>query len=130
MSAEYPKEYKYTREHEWVALAGAAATVGVTDFAQSELGEIVFVELPAIGKTLKAGDTLCVVESTKAASDVYAPVGGKVIEVNSALQKQPNLVNTSPHKEGWLVKLGDVRGADAAQLLSAADYSAHAAGKH
>jgi len=119
-----PGELKYSKEHEWVKVEGDVATIGITEFAQSELGDLVFVELPAVGKTVKPKETLCVVESTKAASDVYAPLGGTVREVNNALKQKPELINSSPYAEGWIVKLGGVSAADLAGLMSAEEYRA------
>ena len=119
---EFPADLKYTKDHEWVRLEGAGATVGITEFAQSELGDIVFVDLPPVGRTLKQKDAVCVVESTKAASDVYTPVGGVVSEVNSALRDTPDLVNKSSYTDGWMVKLKNASAADAEKLMSAAQY--------
>lgn len=127
---KYPENFRYTKEHEWVQLENGVATVGVTDFAQSELGEIVFVELPAIGKKVKAGDSFCVLESTKAASDVYAPVSGTVQSVNTALGEAPNTVNSAAHGEGWLVKLTDVSSAELANLMDSSAYAAFVGGKN
>ena len=95
----------YTDEHEWIDVDGDTATVGITDYAQGQLGDITFVELPGAGDSLSKGDAPCVVESVKAASDVYAPVSGEVSEANGALDDQPELVNTDPEGEGWLFKL-------------------------
>ena len=95
----------YTDEHEWIEVEGDAATVGITDYAQGQLGDITFVELPGAGDTLAKGDAPCVVESVKAASDVYAPVSGEVTEANAALDEQPELVNSDPEGEGWLFRL-------------------------
>ncbi|WP_374408604.1 glycine cleavage system protein GcvH [Pelagerythrobacter sp.] len=103
----------FTDEHEWIDVDGDTATAGITDYAQGQLGDIVFVELPGIGSTLKRGDDAAVVESVKAASDVYAPIDGQVAEVNAALEDDPSLVNTSPEGEGWFFKLTI---ADASQL--------------
>ncbi|MDZ4785187.1 MAG: glycine cleavage system protein GcvH [bacterium] len=119
---DFPKELKYTKDHEWVRIQGAMAAIGITEFAQSELGDLVFVDLPAIGKVVKQGETLCVVESTKAASDVYCPVGGKVIEVNTALKDSPDLVNKDSYLKGWLVKLSEPNSADLAKLMDAESY--------
>ena len=96
---------RYTKDHEWIRLDGATATVGISEYAQSQLGDIVFVELPAPGKTVDAGAELAVVESVKAASEVYAPVGGTVVEGNQAIVDDPSLVNHSPMGEGWFVKM-------------------------
>ena len=108
---EFPQEYRYTKEHEWVRMEGDVAVVGITEFAQSELGELVFVELPAIGKTVAAHGTMCVVESTKAASDVYSPLAGTVSAVNEALSADPGLINRTPYTDGWIVKLSGVSAA-------------------
>ncbi len=95
----------FTEDHEWIRVEGGVATVGITDYAQEQLGDLVFVELPEVGKTLKKGDTAVVVESVKAASDVYAPVGGEVIEGNQAVADDPALINRDPEGEGWFFKL-------------------------
>jgi glycine cleavage system H protein len=116
-----PGDLKYTKDHEWVLAAGDTATVGITEFAQSELGDLVFVDLPVIGKRLTAGANLCVVESTKAASDVYAPIAGEVVARNEALLKDPGLVNREPYAGGWIVKIkfdGNL-----SQLMDSATYS-------
>ena len=117
-----PDSYRYTKDHEWISLEGDTARVGITEFAQSELGELVFVDLPAVGKKVSPGDTLCVVESTKAASDVYSPVQGTVASVNQDLSSNPTLVNSDPHTSGWLVTLSGVSKAEIEGLLSAAQY--------
>jgi glycine cleavage system H protein len=98
-------ERKYSETHEWVTLDGDVATVGITDFAQSQLGDVVFLELPRVGQRLNAGESFGVVESVKAASDLYAPVSGSVVEVNSRLADSPELVNGDPFGEGWLVRV-------------------------
>jgi glycine cleavage system H protein len=95
----------YTQDHEWIDVDGEVGTVGITDYAQSQLGDITFVELPEAGATLKKGDAPCVVDSVKAASDVYAPVSGTVTEANAALEGEPELVNTDPENGGWLFRL-------------------------
>lgn len=100
-----PTDRKYTNEHEWVRLEGHTAVVGITDYAQSELGDVVYVELPASGTEITQGETFGVVESVKAASDLYAPLSGKVIEANAALQDAPDLVNKEPHEGGWMIKV-------------------------
>ncbi len=96
---------KYTKDHEWVRLDGPLASFGITDFAQGQLGDVVFVELPEIGRRIAAGDQIAVVESVKAASDVYAPVGGEVVEINSALVDAPDMVNASAEGDGWFAKI-------------------------
>jgi len=119
----YPSELKYTKTHEWVRLEGDVAVVGITDFAQDALGDVVFVDLPQTGRTVEAGAAVAVVESVKTASDIYAPVSGEIIEVNSALSDKPELINQSPYAEGWLFKM-KVNPSDVNGLLSAADYQA------
>jgi len=96
---------KYTESHEWVDLEKDIAVVGITEFAQKELGEVVFIELPKIGEKLKAGDEAAILESTKAAVDIYAPISGEIVEVNSSLKQDPSLINRAPQKEGWLFKV-------------------------
>lgn len=117
-----PEELRYTKDHEWVKVEGSTAVVGITHFAQGELGDIVFVDLPAVGKEIAKGQTLCVVESTKAASDVYAPVSGKVTEVNSGLAATPELLNKEPYAGGWMVKLEVSQNGELAGLLTPAQY--------
>ena len=100
-----PADLKFTKEHEWVRIDGDTATFGITDHAQEALGDIVFVELPEIGRTVDAGEAYAVVESVKAVSDVYAPVAGEVVEVNEALEGEPELVNSDPYGAGWIAKV-------------------------
>ena len=115
-----PEELQYTKSHEWVRTEGDNATIGITDHAQDELGDVVFVELPEVGATFDTGDSFGTVESVKAVSDLYAPVGGEVVEVNSALNDAPEKINEDPYGEGWIVKL---RVSDeGSRLLSASDY--------
>lgn len=102
---DFPEELKYTEEHEWVLVENDVVTVGITNFAQDQLGDIVFVELPEVGDILEAGKTFGVVESVKAVSDVYAPVAGEVVAVNEALPDEPEALNNSPYDEGWLIKI-------------------------
>ena len=123
---EYPADLKYTKEHEWVRVQGTGAVVGITEFAQSELGEIVYVELPEPGRAVKQGDSLCVLESTKAASDVYAPLGGTVKESNTALKDNPALVNSSSYDQGWIAKLESINSGDLAGLMNSEEYAAFA----
>ena len=118
-----PADLKYAKSHEWLQVAADdTALVGITDYAQNSLGDITFVQLPKVGATLKAGETFGVVESVKAASDVYAPVAGTVLEVNKALDANPEKVNQAPYTEAWMLKLKLANPADAGALLSAADY--------
>jgi glycine cleavage system H protein len=118
----YPTRFRYTKEHEWVDLEGKRAKVGITQHAQSELGDVVFVELPSIGKVVKKGDGLATVESVKAVSDVYAPVSGKVVEANAPLDAAPDKINKDPHGAGWLVVLEVADPAEVEGLLDAAAY--------
>jgi glycine cleavage system H protein len=120
-----PKELKYTKEHEWALIEGNRAKVGITDFAQSHLGDIVYVDLPPLGKEVKKGETLLVVESVKTASDVYAPLSGKVIEINNALSKAPEKVNRDPYGEGWMVIIEIKDPKEAEELLSSEDYESY-----
>ncbi len=121
-----PSELKYASSHEWARLEeDGTVTVGITDHAQDALGDVVFVELPEVGSTLAAGDEAGVVESVKAASDIYAPVGGEVIAVNERLEDEPEVVNSDPYHDGWFFKLQPEDAADLDGLLSAEDYRQH-----
>ncbi len=102
---EFPENLYYTDEHEWCSKNASLITVGITDYAQESLGDVVFVEMPAVGTKLKKGEAIGVVESVKAASDVYAPAGGEVVEINEALVEHPEYVNLSPYDDGWMVKM-------------------------
>jgi len=123
----YPEQLRYTKEHEWVRLEGDLGTIGITDHAQKELGDIVFAELPQVGRRIERGRTLGSVESVKAVSDVYAPVSGEVVEVNEALAGTPETINADPHGGGWLVKMRLSAPQELDSLLSAADYEAYIA---
>ncbi len=112
----------YTDEHEWIDVEGEIATVGITDYAQEQLGDIVFVELPAEGATFEKGDDAAVVESVKAASDVYAPISGEVVEVNGALEEEPALVNSDPEEDGWFFKLRVTDASELEGLMNEAAY--------
>ena len=114
-----PEDLQYTKSHEWVRIEGDTATIGITDHAQDELGDVVFVELPDEGATFDAGESFGTVESVKAVSDLYAPVGGEVVEVNSTLEDAPENINDDPYGEGWIVKL---RTTDEPDLLSPEEY--------
>ena len=103
--SEYPESYRYTKDHEWVSLEKDVATMGITDYAQDELGDIVYVELPELGFELTANDTFGVIESVKAVSDLFAPMSGEVIEINESLEEEPELVNEDPHGDGWMIKV-------------------------
>lgn len=124
MSSKVPADLKYAASHEWVRAAGDVATVGITDHAQHELTDVVFVELPEVGRKLKAGDACAVVESVKTASDIYTPVSGEVTAVNKAVVDQPALVNSDPYGEGWFFKVRLAQPDDVNKLLGAADYTA------
>ena len=117
-----PSELKYTKDHEWVKLEGNVATVGITDFAQSELGDIVFVDVDTVDDDLNAGEVFGSVEAVKTVSDLYLPVSGKVIEFNEELEGEPELVNTDPYGKGWIVKVELSEGADLSELLTAEQY--------
>src|SRR5262249_10969585 len=119
-----PADLKYAKSHEWVRVAGDVATVGITDHAQHELTDVVFVELPAAGRHVKAGEACAVVESVKTASDIYAPVSGEIVAVNQALADQPALVNTDPYGAGWFYQIKLSHAGELNSLLSSADYSA------
>lgn len=120
---EFPQDLKYTKTHEWVRIQGNIATIGVTDFAQSELGDIVFIELPVIGKKLKSGDTIGSIESAKAVEETKMPMGGEIIEVNERLRDTPELVNKSPYNDGWIIKAKIGSEEDIKNLLSASEYA-------
>jgi len=122
--ANVPSDLKYAKSHEWVRVADGVATVGITDHAQHELTDVVFVELPQLGRTVKAGEACAVVESVKTASDIYSPVGGEVTEVNKAVVDNPALVNTDPYAGGWFFKLKLANPAELAGLLSPEQYLA------
>ena len=119
-----PQNLRYNSSHEWVLLEGDIATVGISDHAQEELTDVVFVELPPVGKTVDVGDPTAVVESVKAASDIYAPVSGEVVEVNNEVEANPALVNTDPYGKGWIFKLKVKNAAQLEALLDAAGYEA------
>lgn len=120
--SKIPSDLRYAKTHEWLRVAGEYATVGITDHAQHELTDIVFVELPAKGRNIKAGESCAVVESVKTASDIYSPVSGEVAEINPAVVANPALVNTDPYGEGWFFKIKMANPAEAQSLLSAEDY--------
>lgn len=117
-----PAGLKYTQDHEWILVEGETATVGITDFAQGELGDVVFVEIETEGETLAKGETFGTVEAVKTVSDLFMPVGGEILEVNPALADEPELVNKDPYNAGWMIKIKLTDPAELAELLSAADY--------
>jgi glycine cleavage system H protein len=121
----YPKQFRYTKEHEWVDAKGDLATIGITDYAQHELGDVVFVELPKPGAKIEAGKTFGTVESVKAVSEIYAPAAGEVLEANSELHNTPEKLNTDPHGAAWLIKVRLANPAEVAKLMDAAAYEAY-----
>lgn len=125
----YPAEYRYTKAHEWIHLQGNLARIGITEHAQAELGDIVFVELPAVGTSVQKDDNLATVESVKAVGDVFAPATGKVVEVNEALEAAPETINSSPQEEGWIAVLEIADPADLEDTMDAAEYETFAGGE-
>jgi len=121
----YPENFRYTKEHEWVLVEGDIGTIGITDYAQEELGDIVYVDLPKPGTRIEQGKSLGSVESVKAVSDIYSPVSGEVAEVNPLLAESPEKLNQDPHGAAWLVKIRLSAPAETANLMSAADYQTH-----
>ena len=117
-----PQDLFYEKTHEWLRIDDHTATVGITDFAQNQLSDLTFVELPEVGKKVEAGDEVAVLESVKAASDIYAPVAGEIVAVNVALDDAPELINNSPYEEGWLFKIKFEKEEDVDNLLSAEEY--------
>ncbi len=122
----YPENFRYTKEHEWVKVEGDAGTIGITDHAQKELGDIVYVDLPKVGATLEKGKTMGSVESVKAVSDIYAPVSGEVVAVNDLLTASPEKLNEDPHGAAWLIKVKLSSPEETKELMSAADYTKYA----
>src|SRR2546426_7208569 len=120
--ANVPKDLKYAKSHEWVRVSGEFATVGITDHAQHELTDLVFVELPAVGRKVKAGESCAVVESVKTASDIYSPVSGEIVEVNPTVVANPGIVNSDPYGASWFYKIKVSQSAELAALLSPEDY--------
>lgn len=123
-----PEDLRYTKEHEWVGMRDDAAVIGITDHAQSELGDITFVELPSTGQKVKKGESIGTVESVKAASDIYAPVSGTVSEVNEELENSPETLNESPYDKGWICKFGDTDISAIEELMSAGEYEQYVQG--
>ena len=121
-------DLRYTKEHEWIRVDGDVGTVGISNFAQEQLGDVVFVDLPEIGKAMASGDEAAVIESVKAASELYAPVSGQVIEVNSALNDAPELVNSDPTGEGWFIKIRLSKADEVQALMDEAAYTVFAEG--
>ena len=122
------KDRLFTETHEWLSVEGDVAALGLTDYAQGELGDIVFVELPEAGRNLAAGDVLTTVESVKSVSELYAPIDGEIVEGNTALEDDPSLVNSDPYGKGWIAKLKLADGTDLSQFMTAEQYEAHIKG--
>jgi glycine cleavage system H protein len=120
----FPDDLKYTREHEWARVKGTKLLVGITDFAQDQLGDVVYVELPAVGDEIRKGESFGVVESTKAVSELFAPVSGKVVEVNDPLVEAPEAVNDDPYEEGWMIAIEPSDPRELAELLDVKAYAA------
>ena len=118
----YPSDFYYSKDHEWIKIDGDAAVIGITEFAQKQLGDVVYIELPAVGADLTIHQTIGVVESVKAVSDIYSPISGKVVEVNSALNDAPETLNQDPHGKGWIIKLTIKDKSELENLLSASEY--------
>ncbi|HTF80239.1 MAG TPA: glycine cleavage system protein GcvH [Cytophagales bacterium] len=118
----FPSELKYTKDHEWIKLEGDTAYVGITDFAQKELGDIVFIDIPSVGQEIKQNEVFGTVEAVKTVSDLFLPVTGTVSQINPLVESKPELVNTDPYGEGWIIKIKVSNPADVATLLSSADY--------
>ena len=124
----YPDNFHYTKDHEWVEVKGDIATVGITDYAQNHLGDVVYIELPAIGKALDAHSTIGTIESVTAVSEIFSPVSGEVIEANGALNNSPEVVNQDPHGKGWIIRLKMKNKGDLQALMNAADYEKYLEG--
>ncbi len=124
----YPEDYFYTKDHEWIKIEGAEAVMGITDFAQKQLGDVVFVELPEVGTELGFHQSLGVVESVKAVSDIYSPISGEVVAVNESLNDSPELVNEDPHGEGWIVRLKVKDAGEQEKLMSVDEYEKYVEG--
>ncbi len=124
----YPEDFRYTKDHEWVKIEGDEARIGITDFAQSQLGDVVFVELPDVGEELKSHQTLGVVESVKAVSDIYSPISGEVSEVNEGLNDNPEILNQDPHTKGWIIKLKVKNQSELDKLMSVSEYEKYLEG--
>ena len=125
----YPKDFRYTKEHEWIRADGTTGTIGITDYAQHELGDVVFVELPKVGTQLKAGQSLGTVESVKAVSEIFTPVSGEVTETNPALVDAPEKINSDPHGSAWLIKIRLADPKEPGSLMDAEAYEAYIAEK-
>jgi glycine cleavage system H protein len=124
MSSNIPTDLKYTRDHEWARIDGSTVTVGITDFAQKQLGDVVYIELPPVGTTFDSDEPVGTIESVKSVSEIFAPVGGSVTAVNADLDDSPENVNTDPYGDGWMFKINAANKAEMTQLLSASQYEA------
>jgi glycine cleavage system H protein len=120
----YPQDFRYAKDHEWIKVEGDHGRVGITDYAQKQLGDVVFLELPEVGRSLKAGEQFGTVESVKAVSELYSPIGGEVVEVNAALVSKPETINKDPHGQAWMIVLKITDPAEAGALMDAAAYEA------
>jgi len=118
----YPEEYLYSKDHEWISVQDSIGTIGITDYAQHELGDVVYVDLPEVGDTFEAGEPFGSVESVKAVSEVFCPIGGEVVEVNSKLEDTPELINESPHQKAWMIKIRITNPEELKELLSGEEY--------
>jgi len=125
----YPADYRYTKEHEWIQVDGSTGTVGITDYAQHELGDVVYVELPKLGARFEAGQPFGTVESVKAVSEIYSPVSGEIVEINPALGNEPEKINQDPHGAAWLIKIQLSKPAELDGLMDAAAYQKYIAEK-
>ena len=123
-----PKDLKYSEEHEWVRMEGEEAVIGITDYAQVELGDITFVELPEEGKELKQSEIFATIESVKAASDIFAPISGKITQINQALEEKPDIINESPYEEGWICRIHVSDSGEADKLMNAEKYEKYIEG--
>lgn len=123
----FPAELRYSKEHEWVRVQNKIAIIGISDYAQKELGEVVFVDLPKIGRQMKSNETFGIVESVKAVSDLYTPVSGKIVKNNAKLEEDPELINTDPYGEGWIIEVEMSNEAELGELLPAQEYEAYVA---
>lgn len=127
--SSYPKDYLYSEDHEWIRVEEATAILGITEFAQTELGEVVFVELPETGQVFDAGDEIGTIESVKAVAELYTPVAGEIVEVNESVADDPEMLNDDPHGDGWLVKIRYSSAGDLDDLMDAEAYAAHVEGE-
>lgn len=123
----YPADYRYTKDHEWIKVDGPVGTIGITDYAQSELGDVVFAELPKVGATMKAGESFGTIESVKAVSEIFTPVSGEITEINSKLVDTPEVINKDPHGSAWLVKIRLSDPKEVSALMDAAAYESYIA---